>query len=100
MGKIVHWNQFVQPSANPTRWLAPEGLMRTVATNLTSVCPKKETTTVTYVPYIAQESAVIMRFCVMDTEKQWDARCPPYAFQEESKQREVISEDYVPGSAQ
>ena len=61
MVKIVHWNQFVQQSANPTRWLAPEGLMRTVATNLTSACLKKEITTVTYVPYIAQESAVKMR---------------------------------------
>jgi hypothetical protein len=100
MGKIVHWNQFVQQSANPTRWLAPEDLMRTVATNPTSACHKKEITTVTYVPYIVPESAVRMRFCVMDTEKQWGARCPPYAFQEESKQREVISEDYALGSAQ
>jgi len=74
--------------------------MRMVATNPTSACHKKETTTVTYVPYIAQESAVRMRFCVMDIEKQWDARCPPYAFQEESKQREVISEDYALASAQ
>ena len=61
MVKIVHWNPFVQQSANPTRWLAPEGWMRMVATSPTSACHKKETTTVTYVPYIAQESAVIMR---------------------------------------
>jgi hypothetical protein len=74
--------------------------MRMVATNPTSACHKKETTTVTCVPYIAQEYVARMRFCVMDTEKQWDARCPPYAFQEESKQREVISEDYALGSAQ
>jgi hypothetical protein len=74
--------------------------MRTVATNPISACHKKETTTVTYVPYIAQESAVRMRFCVMDTGKRWDARCPQFAFQEESKQKEVISEDYALGSAQ
>ena len=61
MARIVLWNQFVQQSANPTRWLAPEGLMRMVATNPISACHKKETTTVTYVPYIAQESAVRMR---------------------------------------
>jgi len=91
--------QCALPSANQTKSRAQEASTTMAVKRLMFVSHKKEITMVIYALYIALVFVVRMRYCVEDTQIQWDAKLLTFVCQKVLRPKETISEENVPAIA-
>jgi hypothetical protein len=86
-------------SANQTKSRAQEAFTRMDVRSRMYVFHKNGITMVTYAQFIALVSVVKMKYCVKDTQIQWDAKLLTFVFQKVLRPKETISEENAPAIA-